>query len=69
MNLNMFEKMGFLTECFATCVTFERLLSCVCPEMNLDIGFIEEATIADIAAMNGLLLPVVHHIQGLTGRG
>lgn len=53
----MLEKMGLLSESFPANVTLEGLLSRVGSEVNLYVGLVEEAPVANRAPMDGLLLP------------
>lgn len=47
-------------ECFATQVTLERLLSCVCSEMHVEIGFLRKGVVAEFTHKWSLIPKKVH---------
>lgn len=52
----MFDEMRLLPEGLAADIAPERLLAGMRPEVDLDVGLVEESAIADIAPVDGLLL-------------
>lgn len=53
----MLEEVSLLPEGLGACVALERLLPRVRPEVDLDVGLVQEAPVANVAPVHGLLLP------------
>ena len=56
VNLHVLQQVGLLPERLGAGVALEGLLSCVGSQVDLDVGLVEEAPIADVAPVDGLLL-------------
>ena len=57
MYRHVFQKVCFLSECFAAVVAPKRLLARVRSKVDLDVGLVQEASVA--------YLTVVHHLLSL----
>ena len=57
MNGHVFQQVGLLSEGFTTVLTPKGLFPGVGPQVNLDVGLVEEASVA--------YLTVVHHLLAL----
>jgi len=55
MYLGMLYEMGFLSEGFSANLASERFLSRMRSQMYFDIGFIQEASIANVTSVHSLL--------------
>jgi len=55
VNGHVFQQVGFLSKGFATMITTERLLSRVGPQMNLDVGLVEEPPVTYVTMMHHFL--------------
>lgn len=56
MYLLVLYEMRLLTEGLGANLAAEGLLSCVRPQVNFDVAFVEEASVADCAPVDGLFL-------------
>lgn len=56
VDLHVLQKVGFLTERLGAGVALEGLLASVRTQVNLDVGLVEEAPIADVTPMDRLFL-------------
>lgn len=54
--LGVLDQVRLLSECLTAHFASERFLPCVCPQVNFDIGLVEETSIADGTPVDGLLL-------------
>ena len=61
MDGHVFEKVGLLSEGFAAVLTLERLLPGVGAQVDLDVGLVKEASMADLTMM--------HHFLGVGVQG
>ena len=57
MNGHVFQQVCLLSESFTTMFAPERLFPGVCPQVHLDVGLVEESSVA--------YLTVVHHLLAL----
>ena len=48
-----------MSECFGTMLTPKRLLACVGPQVDLDVGLVQEGPVALGAVVHGLVVGVV----------
>ena len=48
-----------MSECFGTVLTPKRLLACVGPQVDLDVGLVQEGPVALGAVVHGLVVGVV----------
>ena len=58
VDLHVFQQVGFLAEGLGAGVAFERFFSRVRPQVDFDVGFVEESAVADVAPVDGFLLAV-----------
>lgn len=69
MNGHVLQKMRLLPESFGAMFALERFLPCVGPEVNLDVGLVEEASVTDATVMHHLLVVLVEASKGAVGAG
>ena len=58
VDLHVFQQVGLLAEGLGAGVAFEGFFARVRPQVDFDVGFVEESAVADVTPVDGLLLAV-----------